>query len=385
MNYSTSWVGILVAALFVVSCGKPPETSPETPSPDPALGKGLDSQPAFPGDPLVVLWHNGKLYLSQIDKILYDRFRVVQRLDVLPTLTKENLAAERKAILEKLVDNYMLMLESERSGVTLSPQDEEALRKQLRGMFSSEEEYQQNIQNSGQSEEEYVRILGSMKRIEVFLRQKQEGIREAITPEDIRAYYDQNIGLFSPPHRTQYNEVVVSFGENRTEEEAKTSAQKMRDEVNTKINEASDMQDKRKVIQDCAYANSDGENAKYNYGYTTMYHDTEAQAYHDKDFLDVLKAQPVGTLSNVVKNKDRYVFFWVMDQMPSNAQAFDSPAVQKTVPNLIVEQEMKSWQASLRTVYGCQIFDEPLRTHPYCGPVAEAEPAGQVDSASVAG
>lgn len=383
MRFKARWVCFIIAALFVISCGKKSEDQSAEPTPKTVTStKKLDSKPAFTGDKVVATWDNGKIYLSQIDKLLYNRFSVVQRLDALSGLTKDHLAAERRAILDKLIDNYMMMLESDKEGIALSASDKELLIKQLRGMFNSEEEYQQNLKESGQSESEYINVLGSMKRIELCLRQKEQELRDAITPDDLRKYYDENLSKFTPPHRTQFNEVVIRANKGRSLEQAKQLAEKLHAEVKTKMDAASDLKEKRKAIQDCAYNYSDGENGKYNYGYTILYLDAQAQAIYDKTFLDALKSQPVSTLSDVVRNKNEYVFFWVTEQLPSVSQKFESPSVQKTIPNLIVEKEMKEWKTSLRDAYHCRILDENLSNSAYCGPVIDASATDEIGAAS---
>ena len=353
---------------FGMSCNKnEPKSTASTGKTDTSKKLELKTKPAFPGDQIAVTWDGGQLYISDIDKILYGQFKVSQRLATIPTLSTESLSAERKRILDALLDRYMMMLEAYSQGMAFSPAEKEDVIRQIKSMFNSEEEYKKNLEISGQKEEDFVNAMSSHFLVDKCLRAQQEKLKKEITPEMLKTYYDQNVSLFTTIHRSEFNEFVVQAANGRSMEESRVLAQKFHDEIQENMDQVKTFDEKRKCIQETAFQNSDGKSAKYNYGYVTLYHNEKALEGYTKEFTDKLKNAPKGTLSDVIQNYDGYIFFFVKEQVPSITHDFNSETVQKMVPNMLLEKKMKEWKQGLREKFHCKINDIILSSMKYSG------------------
>lgn len=358
--------------MFGLSCGKnEPKTTAGTDTKPDLKKLEIRATPAFSGDQLAVTWDGGQLYISEIDKILHGHFEVSQRTSTIPTLTGEMLSGERLRIIDAMIDNYLLMLEAYSRGLAVTPAEKEDVIRQIKSMFNTEEEYKKNWQSYGKSEEDFLKVMTSRVLSEKCVREQQEQYKKEITPESMKAYYDQNISMFTTIHRSEFNEFAVRAIKGRTMEEAKALADKFHDEIKKKMDTFQTFDEKRKVIQESAFQNSDGDSAKYNYGYITLYQNEKALDRYTQEFVDKLKIAPRGTLSEVMQNYDGYAFFFVKEQTPSVKHEFNTETVQKMVPNLILEKKMKDWKQSLKAKYHCKIYQENLATMKYCGPTVQ--------------
>jgi hypothetical protein len=373
MKLKAPMLCIAMAVVFSLSCSQnDPAPETETGTPAKATAKrpnlGLHSEAAFEGDLVAVRWDDGQVFISQIDKILYQQFETSNRLPSLPTLDMRGLGAERLRIADTLVENYLLIMEAYDQGITIDDAEKEALRKKIRGSFGSEEEYRITLEQIGQTEEDYIRVMASFHLADRCLKLQQTTIREAITEPKLADYYSRKLDLFTTKHVSQFNEVAVNAGSVRSLEEAKKRADELYEEVARGMQSQEGFDDKRGVIQQCAFQHSDGEAAKYNYGYITIYYDEQVKESYTDECLDALKNLERGQLSAVYQNGDKYAFFFGVSQTPSKVHPFESKSVQQMLPNIIVEEEIEEWKRQLREKFGVQMQEANIFSASYCGP-----------------
>ena len=152
----------------------------------------------------------------------------------------------------------------------------------------------------------------------------------------------------------------------RSLKDAEVLAQKLHQDVKEKIETKDTFKEKRKVIQDCAFQHSDATEAKYNWGYIVIYHDREkAPKSYTREFLEAAKTTPVGELSDVIRTKHGYGFFLVKNQFSSNTHSFDSDTIQKMLPNMIREEEMKKWHDELKEKFQFKGYYDRLKMAKY--------------------
>jgi hypothetical protein len=370
---------VCLCVLFGMSCGSKDDSEPaekETSSSS-KDELGLSGSPAFDGDLVAFAWKGGSIYVSQIDRTLYQQYDVSQRLPMLASITEEKLFLERIRIVESLAENYLLILEAAAKGLAVSPAERDAFAKYIRGQYETAEEYENALAKSNQTEDEVLNVMECMQLANQCGEMQKKAFYEDLTPEKIKAFYEENIDLYTTVHRSAFNQVHIKTKEDRSLKEAEALARKLHSEVKEGMAQQETFKEKRRVIQECAKDHSDGSAAQYNWGYRTVYHDKDEKQGFLKDYLQHVKEAEVGELSDVYPNTDGYAFFFVVEQVPSVVQPFDSPSVQKTIPHLIVEEKMEEWQGGLHEKYQLKIYEEHLANQNYSGPEVPKTTGGE--------
>ncbi len=324
----------------------------------------LDSKPDSIDDKLVAEWNGGKLYLSQINKILEPRKRKLREVTQDENTIDQMIAKERPQIVETLVDNYLLLMEARDQDVILSPLDQDQIRKEIHSRFNTQEEYEAYLKQSGDSEESLFQVLANIRIGQKCVQNEQKKVKKEITTEYMKAYYEENKKMFTPPHRSAVNRIIIRENETRTLEEAEKLAKRLYNEVQEKINHLDTFDEKRKVMQEYAEKYSDAAEAKINYGFIYIYHDDSAKESYTKEFLDELLRVKVGELSSLVRTKKGYGFFFPKEQIPSRANPFESKAIQRMLPNMILVERMKEWRESLKDKFNLHVYYENLDLPP---------------------
>jgi len=365
MQRSWTVFSLFLVFLYALGCSRTPPPAPQaTPTASPAKNTPapltLDSKPASSDDSLVAEWTGGKLYLSQLDKMLEPRRRSLKAVTTDDTLLNKMLAGERRQVLDTLVDNYLLLLEAHARNLSLTNTEQEQVAREAHGQFNNEEEYQKYLQQSGRSEEDLVRVLVNIRLAQKCMEDQRKRILESITPENQKKFYEENIKMFTPPARSSINRVEIWAGDKRAWEEAETLARRLYEEVKKKVEPLKDLQEKRKVLQEYANNYSDTAEAKFNYGYVIIHHDEQAAKQYAKEFLDEVLKRKEGELSSLVKDKSGYGFFLMLEQVASYTHSFDSEVVKSMLPNMIPKMKMDAWHEELKKKYNLRIHEEYL-------------------------
>jgi len=356
---------LLAAGVIVwaAACGEKPAPEKESVS-TPAAAVRLDATPVTSGDPLVAEWDGGKIYLSQIDNILAPRMaQIVEYASGTPRL-EEIVASERRKTLDVLLENYLLIQEAFARQLSVTPAKKDELLRGFRGKYETEEQYSNALREAGQTEAGLVQILSNIELSRLCIEDEQKKIQQGITPEVMRAFYDQHTEEYcTQPGTSKVNWVVIQAGEKRTLEEAESLARKLHGEVKEKTaGLVGDVTAQRKVLQEYAKNYSDDFSGKYNYGYLFLYHKDPWWSQYSQAFRDQVVKCGVGDLSEVVPVLDNsFGFFLVFDKTPSVVQPFESEPIQSILPNLMLKLKMDEWRDSLKEKYHVKLHEESLK------------------------
>jgi len=319
-------------------------------------------------DPLVAEWNGGKLFLSDIDKILGSQKEQLIANSSNDAHIRDLLLGKRQATIKILVDNYILIKEVNARKMSLTESQLEDVIREIRSKYDSEEEYLAELENTGQSEADLVQALANVRLGLRCVEEQQKKIASSLTPEILKAYYDSHLKeQFSPPACSKVNWVIIKSIKSgdkfeRTVEEAKQFATKLYSDVKKKVEALETLEEKRKVLQQCARTYSDDYSGKYNYGYAILYHRDPAWSAYTKAFRDELvKRNKPAELSDVVEVMDSsYGFFILLNKSSSFVSSFDSPAVQNMLPNMVIQEKLEEWLDELKTKYEFKLYEENL-------------------------
>ncbi|MEW6234166.1 MAG: SurA N-terminal domain-containing protein [Candidatus Omnitrophota bacterium] len=338
---------------------KPAEPSAAAAVPSPFFK--AESTPPAKDDLLLAEWNTGKIYLSQLEKLAAPERERLQKLTQDEKLIDKALVKKRGEILVVLIDNYLLLLEAQDRKITVTEAEKEQLLRNAQSKFNTLEEYKNYLKQTGQTEEALLRILAQTILGRKCMEQKSEEIRAAMTDKELRKFYDDNIRLFTSIARSDINRVEVRWGEKRTEEEAKTLAEKIYEEVRVKLEPLSLFEEKLKVMQEYADKYSDTSEAKYNWGYIVIHHNENAPEIYSQALLDEIARTPIHEFSKLVKTNLGYAFFLVRDKFESQKHDYNHPAIQNMLPNMYMKKKMYEWQEQLMKKFDFRLIEENLR------------------------
>ncbi|MBD3267371.1 hypothetical protein GF373_11945, partial [bacterium] len=228
---------LILTGLFLFSCGEEEKEPPVRDKQDTVAAEkkeypiGLDSQPASEEDRLAVTWTGSRMYVSQVDTMLYNQMKVARRLDHIKAMEPEQLAEERMRIVNDLVGNYLLILEAYDSQLALSAAEKDQLMNHLKGQYENEADYKKALEKAGQTEESVLHAVSSKYLADLCLRKKKQEFYQDITPEAKQAFYERKIAMFTPPHRSHFNQVYIKAKKGRSLEQAQGLAKTLRAEV----------------------------------------------------------------------------------------------------------------------------------------------------------
>lgn len=369
----------LLTSLLLVSCGKKDNNDSDTSSVSnqtETTKQMLEPTPLSPvtqTGPLAAQWDGGQITITQVDNILGPR-----KEKILAGTNQKNpipaLAEERRGIINIWIENSLLIQEAYSRNLSLTPAEKDMLLRKFKGKYDTEEEYQKDLQQAGQTEENLLKTLSGIELGSKCIQEETDNIKKSITPESTRAYYQDKLkDFFTSPTQCKVNQVDIWAGDKRTLEEAETFARELYKQVKEGMGDAvksatDPLTAKRRVIQNCAYEHSDSGDGQYNYGYVTVYPETEEyKESYAPEYLEATLKCKVGELSEVVRTKNGYGFFLMMEQTLSKALPFD--AVEQMIPNMIIKMKMDEWRESLKKKYHVIFFDDNLLD---CAPVPQA-------------
>ncbi len=359
MKYCPFSIHLFLIALFL-SCGGSDSLTQQKTNAQSSAKLEKNSSPASASDLLVAEWTGGKVYLSQIDQIIAMRIHQMMQVNKDPSLVKKMIEKERRSALDTLTENYLLLQEAQNRNLAISPVEQERYLREFRENFNTEEEYNDRLQQAGQTEEDLIRTLSTVKLGPKCIEDQVEKIQAGMTEEVMKDYYDKNIQLFSPPARWEINQVVIKSNDNRSMDEAKALAERLRREVKEKIDSLQTFPEKRKVIQECAIKYSDTPDAQYNYGYVIIYDHEMFKEKYSKEFFEELAKVKIGELSGLVPFEDGFAFFLVKEQVPASVHTYDSDLIQSTLPKKYLKDKLDEFKENLKVKYNLHIYEENL-------------------------
>ena len=182
--WNTTIIGLALVGLFACDGGEKPEENNPAPAANPTTEAAVSE--ADIGDVLAVV--NGANVGSTAFEQAASR-RVPAEGD---TLSME----EKQEVLDRLIDEELLYQEALRQGLDRDPKVKKVM-------------------------------VNTLLRQEVY-----SSVRNSdFTDEELEAYYEANKDEFIVPEKVQIKRILIKFGEDRTEEEARTLADELRTQV----------------------------------------------------------------------------------------------------------------------------------------------------------
>lgn len=359
--------------MMALGCSDAQPPAPESDTSTSAVeGASTPSGPE-PGETVAASWSGGYVYLSDIDQVVKPE-QLMQTIDLQGRAEwPDVIASKRREAVDTLVNNYILNAEAHARGLTISDAEKDAMLSQFKSTFETEDDYREQLAQAGQSEEQMINTLVNLRLNQKCLEEQKEAIRQGITPEQIKAYYEEQIDRFTRPALSEINRIVILADDETSMEEAKTETETLYAEVKALVDSATDFAAKRKVMQEYAYKHSDTPDASYNYGYCILYHTPDVDEAFGAEFVEEVLETPVGELSPVVPAAGGYGFFLVKKKTESVVQPFDEPTTQNLLPQMMMVERFEEWRDSLRERYEVQVFEDALRSELPEGALPQAE------------
>lgn len=169
--------------------------------------------------------------------------------------------AQREAIKKKVLDNLiqreLLLQESKRLGVKVSDQEVGEQMEQLKGRFSSEQDFTNALERLRMTEndlkEEFIRRMMVQKMIDDVIASKVE-----ITAEETKTFYDNNPNYFKAPERVRASHILVKLDPNASESEKAKTRTKIED-ILKRVQKGEDFASLAKESSDCPSASKGGD------------------------------------------------------------------------------------------------------------------------------
>jgi peptidyl-prolyl cis-trans isomerase SurA len=197
-------------------------TLPTAPTgvPDVAAATPAGADSVIVVDQVVAVVGNRPVLASQVDEELFSRQAQGVRLPTEP----ERLEAVRRQVISSIVDEELLVQQATRdTTITVTDQEiadgvEQQVRK-IRGNFSSEVDYRDELKKAGfQTPEEYRRWLTDQQRRAALQNRLIDGLRSngklkpvAPTEQEMRKFFDEQKGnLGSRPATISFRQIVVT-------------------------------------------------------------------------------------------------------------------------------------------------------------------------------
>jgi len=201
---------ITACCLPAAGCGDSSEDAAETTAVDTAVVE--NAVPTPPPNPLdglepdaVVATVNGTQYTrAQVDKKIAEISQQYQ--GQIPPGMESKLAQQA---LSTLVDQQLLLEAAAAEGVTAPDEEVQQTYDQFAGRAPSPQEFQVALTSMGFTEETFRAEIAKNLAIEKLLDQELANAK-AVTPEDVEAYYRDNLVQFQIPEQVQASHILLS-------------------------------------------------------------------------------------------------------------------------------------------------------------------------------
>lgn len=183
-----------------------------------------------PEDPVAEI--NGEAVLRSEFESAFERSRR-QMAQQNPMATDAQLNELRSQVLNNLIDREVLFQESVTEGFGVSDERVDLEIESIRGQFSTEEEYQQALDNLGVSEAELELDIAKSLAIQGLLEEEVLGPLE-VSDEEARSFYEENTDVFTQPDQVRARHILISTQDLESQDavaEARSRAQDLLGEL----------------------------------------------------------------------------------------------------------------------------------------------------------
>ncbi|OGW75038.1 MAG: hypothetical protein A2Z72_02660 [Omnitrophica bacterium RBG_13_46_9] len=255
-------------------------------------------------DKILVIVNDEIITQNEVDKILMPIYAHYKNTLAGAALT-EKIAEARRNVLQRLVQDKLLLTEAKKMEVKVTDEEAQARIKEIKGRFATDEEFETALAQESlllsELEKKYRERIMIDKLVDSVIRKDI-----SLTPNEITTYYNDNTGEFTEPQKVKLRSILIKLDKGRTDEEALELAK----EVLRRLEEGGDFGLLAKEYSDGPYAGSGGD-----MGWVK---DGELM-----DRINVLVfSMNAGELSGVLKTNLGFHIFKVEEKTPSRMKEF---------------------------------------------------------------
>lgn len=160
---------------------------------------------------------NGVVITRQAFQVEY-RQAVEQHAREGRPVNEAHIAAVRRSVIQRMVEEELLVQKSRQMGIVVSPEEIETEVAAARVRFKDEEAFQQELTRQYLDETQYRRKLHRQRKVDrVIERLVMPSI--VISEEDIRRFYDANPSRFQTPEKIRLSHILIRLAPGETPED----------------------------------------------------------------------------------------------------------------------------------------------------------------------
>jgi peptidyl-prolyl cis-trans isomerase C len=227
----------------------------------------------------------------------------------------ETMRKVRQEAMDNLINQELLFQEGKKTN--LQPKDAEvnARLSNIKQRFPSQELFEQALNQQGMTEKELIQALSRVMTMQKLIDEKIKPVAEAVTDEEVKAFYEENKKGFKEPEKVKARHVLIKLSSDASEEEKKYAKNEM-EEILKKARGGDDFAQLAKDNSQCPSAPNGGD-----LGYFT-------RGQMVKPFEDAAFALEPGQISDVVETRFGYHIILVEDKKPVRQIELDEVADQ---------------------------------------------------------
>jgi len=307
MNSFKNILLITAAVLLIASAAegkkKTKEKAPEAPAPEPAPVK---ETAASESDTTAVVTVNGaKITEGQIAKIL--NARMEQLAGRIPPNMKEQYTQQmRKRIMEQLIIEEILAQKEREKNISVSPSElEEQISKHLAQQNLTIDEFKSLLKAYGTTYSDYEQNMLKKLMFEKLMEGEFVGKIIPPTDEQIKAYYDENIGMFGEPEKVHTKHILIMPAKDSNDpNQAKAQARAKAEELLKQLKAGADFNDLATNNSQCPSAKDGGDLGEAPKGSFVPEFEKAAYALKPDQISDVVETQFGFHIIQLVKHID---------------------------------------------------------------------------------
>jgi len=224
-------------------------------------------------------------------------------------LPPEQMTEIRKQILDGLVSREVLKQEAAKQGIKVDDSEVTTQIETLKKRFPSEAEFSNTLARMNMTEAElktqFTNELSIKKMID-----KEVTSKVNVTPEEAKAFYNENAELFKTPEMVRASHILVQVSETANDEEKAKAKQKI-EEIQKRLQKGEDFAALAKEVSDCPSKEKGGDLDFFQRG--QMVGPFEEAAFGLKP----------GDTSGIVQTQFGYHIIKVTDKKEPGATAYD--------------------------------------------------------------
>lgn len=231
-------------------------------------------------------------------------------------------AQARKEIMERLIEDKLVIQEAKRSKVLVSTDEIEQKMSELKSKFSSEEEFEKSLSASSMNIKRLKdRVREQLMMARIFDREVR--YRVTVNPQEVMDYFKNNPDKFKDSKKVKVRNIIARF---------RNIGQRL--EANKKIKEALDLLKNGKDFTEVAKEYSEEPDMDKR-GEGVIVKSGQMKDEIDKIIFNLKK----GEISNVIETESTLSIFLVEEKIESQEKGIDD--VKDDIQNILFQQKLK--------------------------------------------